>query len=64
VIVSRADQDTTSPHSERAIEQAILLALKGIRFGSVEIIVHDSRVVQIERKEKMRFDGTPLRSVR
>lgn len=62
--VSRADQDITTQHSERAIEQAILLALKGIRFGSIEIIVHDSRVVQIERKEKMRFDGTPLRSVR
>ena len=54
--VSGADQDITTQHSERAIEQAILLALKGIRFGSVEIIVHDSRVVQIERKEKMRMD--------
>jgi hypothetical protein len=41
----------------QAIEQAIRLALRGIRFGSIEIIVHDSKVVQIERKEKMRFDG-------
>ncbi|MBX3332427.1 MAG: YezD family protein [Nitrospira sp.] len=40
------------------------MALKGIRFGSVEIIVHDSRVVQIERKEKTRFDGTLSRPVR
>lgn len=31
-------------------------ALKGIRFGSVEILVHDSNVVRIERKEKTRFD--------
>ena len=38
--------------------QAIQLALKGIRFGSVEILVHDSKVVQIERKEKTRLDGT------
>lgn len=38
------------------VERAILQALKGIRFGSVEIIVHDSKVVQIERKEKTRFD--------
>ena len=30
-------------------------ALENIRFGSVEIIVHDSKVVQIERKEKIRF---------
>ncbi|TLY24979.1 MAG: DUF2292 domain-containing protein [Nitrospirae bacterium] len=34
------------------IEQAIRLALRGIRFGSIEIIVHDSKVVQIERKER------------
>ena len=39
------------------IEQAIRLALRGLRFGSIEIIVHDSKVVQIERKEKMRFEG-------
>ena len=60
----RADQDITNLFSDRTIEQAILMALKGIRFGSVEIIVHDSRVVQIERKEKTRFDGTLSRPVR
>ena len=54
--VSRSDQDIANRYSDQAVEQAILLALKGIRFGSVEIIVHDSRVVQIERKEKTRFD--------
>ncbi|MFY4729622.1 YezD family protein [Nitrospira sp. BLG_2] len=50
------DQEVAIPSSDRAVEQAILRALKGIRFGSVEIIVHDSKVVQIERKEKMRMD--------
>lgn len=39
------------------IEQTIQQALKELRFGSVEIIVHDSKVVQIERREKMRLDG-------
>ncbi|MDD5460971.1 MAG: DUF2292 domain-containing protein [Methylococcales bacterium] len=34
----------------------IAAALQGIRFGSVEIIIHESKVVQIERKEKLRFD--------
>ena len=42
--------------ADRQIEQDIRLALKGIRFGSVEVIIHDSRVVQIERKEKLRYD--------
>ena len=39
------------------IANQIAVALQGIRFGSVEIIVHESKVVQIERKEKLRFDG-------
>jgi hypothetical protein len=38
------------------IEQTILQALKNLRFGSVEIIVHDSKVVQIERREKVRVE--------
>ena len=39
---------------------AIKRALTGLRFGSIEIVVHDSKVVQIERKEKVRIipDGT------
>ncbi|MCC7264004.1 MAG: YezD family protein [Candidatus Latescibacteria bacterium] len=41
---------------EREIEQEILRAVKGIRYGSVEIVIHDSQVVQIERKEKLRLD--------
>jgi hypothetical protein len=54
--VSRANQQASDTHSDQTIEQAILIALKGIRFGSVEIIIHDFKVVQIERKEKTRFD--------
>jgi len=38
------------------IANQIAAALQGIRFGSVEIIIHDGKVVQIERKEKLRFD--------
>ncbi len=33
----------------------ILRSIKNVRFGSVEITIHDSRVVQIERKEKVRL---------
>ena len=35
--------------------QAILDALRGLRFGSVEIIVQDARIVQIDRREKRRL---------
>jgi hypothetical protein len=34
----------------------ILEALRGLRFGAVEIVVHDGRIVQIERKEKLRLN--------
>ena len=40
------------------LEQQILQAIKHVRYGSVEIIIHDSKVVQIERKEKIRFTTT------
>lgn len=43
------------------VEQAILQAVRSIRYGSVEVIIHDAAVVQIERKEKLRF--TRIRSV-
>jgi hypothetical protein len=38
----------------RNASQAIARALRGLRYGSVEIVVHDGRVTQIERKEKVR----------
>ena len=38
------------------LANTILLALRHIRYGSVEIIIHDSRIVQIERKEKIRMN--------
>ena len=34
----------------------ILKAIKSIRYGSVQIIIQDSRVVQIDKTEKIRFE--------
>jgi hypothetical protein len=45
----------------REVEQQILSAMKGVRYGSVEIIIHDSQVVQIERKEKIRLEKGSVR---
>ena len=44
------------------IAHRILLAIKDLRFGSVEVVIHDSKVVQIERKEKIRIDTNPSRT--
>jgi len=39
-------------------EEAILDAVRSLRYGSVEITIHDSRVVQVECRNKIRFrDG-------
>ena len=52
----------THPETLSEVERHILSTLRNIRFGTLEIVVHDSRVVQIERAEKTRFDvkGKPL----
>ena len=51
-------RDSLQPGEEelRRIETELRHALSEIRFGSIEIIIQDSRVVQIERREKVRFD--------
>jgi len=41
--------------SRNQIVQEILHAIGEIRFGSIEITVHEGRVTQIERREKVRF---------
>jgi hypothetical protein len=37
-------------------ERAILDAVRSVRYGSVEVVIHDSRVVQVTRTEKIRLD--------
>jgi hypothetical protein len=36
-------------------EQAVILALRELSYGTVEVTKHDSRIVQIQKTEKMRF---------
>lgn len=36
--------------------KAVRNQVNSLRFGVVQIVVHDSRVVQIERMEKIRFN--------
>jgi hypothetical protein len=40
---------------ETAWEPAVRRAVRALRFGSVEVVVHEGRVVQIETREKFRF---------
>ena len=42
--------------ASEATESAIIEAVRSIRYGSVEIVVHDGVVVQIESRRKIRFE--------
>ena len=42
---------------DASILREIQAALNGLKFGSVEITVHNGQVVQIERKEKFRLQA-------
>ncbi len=51
-------QPKTETSVTEAVPEKLLAALKNLRFGSVEITVHEGRIVQIERREKLRLNLT------
>lgn len=52
-----------STQQKTSLVQEILRAIESVRFGSIEITVHEGRVTQIEKREKVRFTGQPLEKV-
>jgi hypothetical protein len=38
--------------------ELVIQNVKSLRYGVVEIVVHDSRVTQIEKTERVRLDKT------
>lgn len=56
----------SAPASTSALPPPDWLALVrdqvgGLRYGVVQLVVHDGRVTQIERTEKTRLQGNPAR---
>lgn len=46
---------------DQKILEEIIKAIRQINYGEVVITIHDSKIVQIEKKEKKRFNlGKPL----
>jgi hypothetical protein len=62
--INRQHPNGLVDETHRQLTQQILQALQEIRYGSVEIIIHDSQVVQIERKEKIRIDTDSSRATK
>ena len=46
----------TAAKTVPAWEEIVRQHVKSLRFGVVQIVVHENRVVQIERTEKVRLD--------
>jgi len=51
-----AGSDATVPLPP-ALLQVLARTLASLRYGTIELTVHDGRVVQLERREKVRFDA-------
>lgn len=52
---SSQEQVSTSGVVDSRVFDEITRALAGLRYGSVEITVHDGKVTQIEAKKKIRL---------
>jgi hypothetical protein len=52
---SKAQSEVLSEPNDSWLE-LVQEQVASLRFGVVQIVVHDSRVVQIERTEKLRLD--------
>jgi len=55
-----SNPESASPAPISAEERAVLQAIRGTSYGAVEIVLHQSRIVQIVKTEKVRLEGAPL----
>lgn len=53
-----AVKQNNEAQDEAKLAGDIRAALHGLKFGAVEITVHNGQVVQIERKEKFRIQSS------
>lgn len=60
-----SDSSDRQPHDllDADVARELARLLSGLRFGSVEIVVHDGAITQMERREKLRMTGVPPRRV-
>ena len=61
--MSNSSKNNPSDRREEIALEEIRKALKGLRFGSLTVVVQDGIVVQIDRTAKCRVDYSPLDKV-
>jgi hypothetical protein len=55
--------DNDPPGIPQEVLDTLTRLVRELRFGSIEIVVHEGRITQIERREKLRFGAAgPHRS--
>jgi hypothetical protein len=52
----RAEEPAPGLPLDPALAPELALALSSIRYGTIELVIHEGRVVQLERREKVRFE--------
>lgn len=48
---------TQQNHELNDVEKYIITTLRNLPFGSVQVTLHNSQIVQVEKTEKRRFDN-------
>lgn len=54
----------TANEENSSLVKELLSAINSLRFGSVEITIHEGRVTQIEKREKVRFTDSATVSIK
>ena len=55
--MSRIETQQTSGVNGDRVLKYVEDAIRSIQYGSVEIVIQDGKVVQVETREKQRFDS-------
>ena len=50
------NNNTLKKEDNKEIALQIASILQDIRFGSVEVVIHDGRIVQIDKRERFRIN--------
>ena len=54
--------DQVTPETITAQEQEILKSVRELKYGTVEVTVHDQFIVEVSKREKIRFQKQPAKS--
>ena len=55
----QATTKTLTPASPEPWLEIVRAKVESLRYGVVQIVIHDGKVTQIERTEKTRIENTP-----